>query len=64
VNASDDEPTPGAVYLVELCSGDRHPWRYLGPPGAENARWQDVETAREFGEASVLYAWRIIRRLD
>lgn len=55
---------PGVVYLVELCSGERRRWRYLGPPGAENARWQDAETAREFGEASVLYAWKLIRRLD
>lgn len=64
MKASNDEPTPGAIYLVELCSGERRPWRYFGPPGAENPRWQDVETAREFGEASVLYAWKIIRRLD
>lgn len=64
MNTADDEPIPGVVYLVELCSGERRRWRYLGPPGAENARWQDAETAREFGEASVLYAWKIIRRLD
>lgn len=55
---------PGAAYLVELCSGEQRHWRYLGPLGAENPRWRDIETASEFGEASVLYAWKIVRRLD
>lgn len=54
---------PGAVYLVELCSGEQCHWQYLGSVGAENPRWWDIETAREFGEASVLYAWKIVRRL-
>lgn len=63
MNDSNDELLPGAVYLVELCSGEQCHWQYLGSVGAENPRWWDVETAREFGETSVLYAWKIVRRL-
>jgi hypothetical protein len=63
VNPSDDELLPGAVYLIELCSGEQRHWQYLGPCDPENPRWWDIETASEFGEASVLYAWKIVRRL-
>lgn len=63
MSSADDELLPGAVYLVELCSGEQRHWRYLGPPGVENPRWRDIETGSEFGETSLLYAWRIVRRL-
>ncbi len=55
---------PGAVYLVELCSGEQCHWQYLGPFGPENRRWWDIETAREFSEGSLLYAWKIIERVE
>lgn len=63
MTSSCDELKPGAVYLVELCSGEQRRWQYLGSLAPENRRWWDLETAREFGEASLLYAWKIIRRL-
>lgn len=59
-----DELMPGAVYLVELCSGEQRHWQYLGPLGLENQRWWDIETSREFNEGGVLYAWKIIQRLE
>ncbi|MCG2578016.1 hypothetical protein LZ012_13560 [Dechloromonas sp. XY25] len=64
MNSTHDELLPGAVYLVELCSGEQRHWQYLGPFGPENQRWWDIETEHEFGEASVLYAWKIIQRVE
>ena len=64
MNSTPDELLLGAVYLVELCSGEQRHWQYLGPFGSENQRWWDIETAREFGEGSVLYAWKIIQRVE
>lgn len=55
---------PGAVYLIELCSGEQRHWRFCGAISHAPARWQDMETQHEFSEASLLYAWKILRRLD
>ncbi|KAB2922236.1 MAG: hypothetical protein F9K30_12820 [Dechloromonas sp.] len=48
-------------YLVELCSGEIRRWRRLPPrPGEKAIWWRDLESGREFSEASLLYAWRIL----
>ncbi len=52
-----------AVYEVELCSGERRRWQYLGGDGSSALWWRDLETAREFNEASVMYAWKIVALL-
>lgn len=57
-------PEPGAVYLIELCSGEQRHWRCLGPGLRGMVWWRDVETGREFNEASLLYVWQILRRED
>jgi hypothetical protein len=52
---------PAAVYVIELCSGERCRWRYLGPePGEAEPRWHDLESGREFRESSLMYAWKVI----
>jgi hypothetical protein len=50
---------PRAVYEIELCSGERCRWQYLGGEG-EAVRWRDLESDREFDEASLMYAWKIV----
>ncbi len=55
-------PVSDAIYRVELCSGEQRLWRYRGPDGRGAIWWQDVETAREFSETSLMYAWKIIAR--
>lgn len=57
-------PLPGASYLVELCSGEQRHWQSLGLGAHGEAVWRDLETGREFNEASLMYAWRIVRRVD
>ncbi|HLO64139.1 MAG TPA: hypothetical protein VK165_14370 [Azonexus sp.] len=64
MTTTHDELMPGALYLVELCSGEQRHWQYLGPFGLESQRWWDIETEREFSEGSVLYAWKIIQRIE
>lgn len=54
-------PEPGGIYLIELCSGEQRRWRHLGSEGECGTWWRDLETGREFSEASVLYAWSILR---
>lgn len=54
------ELTPGDVYLIELCSGEQRYWRFRGPDGQSRTWWQDVESGREFTEASLMYAWKVI----
>lgn len=51
---------PGATYLIELCSGEQRHWRYLGPDNRAVIWWSDQESQREFNEASLMYAWRIV----
>jgi len=61
-----DALIPDAIYLIELCSGERRRWRYRGPgAGAgETVWWRDIDSGREFIEASLMYAWTIIRQAD
>lgn len=57
------EPVSGGVYEIELCSGERRRWRYLGPGERCQVWWHDMESGREFSEASVMYAWQIVREV-
>ncbi|HEX6735579.1 MAG TPA: hypothetical protein VF096_12275 [Azonexus sp.] len=58
-------PRANVNYLVELCSGERRCWRCLPPRPGEAARWwRDLGSGREFSEASLMYAWRILSRED
>ncbi|MDD5248118.1 MAG: hypothetical protein PHY45_03980 [Rhodocyclaceae bacterium] len=58
------KPELQAIYEVEFCSGEHRRWRYLGPDSRSLNWWQDVETGREFSEASVMYAWQIVPAED
>ena len=53
-------PQVDRVYVIELCSGERRRWRYLGVDEREFAWWRDEESGRTFSEASLMYAWEII----
>ena len=57
-------PAPEATYLIELCSGEQRRWRYLGPDARGAVWWRDLETKMEFSEASLMYAWSIVERVD
>lgn len=48
-----------AVYEIELCSGERRFWQYLGPDSRRLVWWLDTETRQEFNESSLMYAWTI-----
>lgn len=50
----------GVVYIVELCSGERRRWRFLGLDARGIAWWRDETTARSFSESSLMYVWQII----
>jgi hypothetical protein len=54
------EPKLGEIYVIELCSGERRRWRYLGVSEQSPGWWRDMETGLEFSETSLMYAWRII----
>lgn len=54
------ELKPTATYEIELCSGERCYWQYLGKDANDDPLWRDTATGREFGEASLMYAWKII----
>lgn len=56
-------PQAGRVYVVELCSGERRSWRYLGTDATQQAWWRDCDDGREFNESSLMYAWRLITQL-
>lgn len=56
------ELEPDDIYEIELCSGEHRRWRYLGPDSLASSWWRDEETGSEFNEASLMYAWRIVRR--
>jgi len=51
---------PNRVYVIELCSGERRHWRFLGWDARELAWWRDEDSGREFSEASLMYAWEIV----
>ena len=53
-------PVAGEIYLVELCSGERRYWRYLGPDARLQVWWCDLESGREFNESGVMYSWWIV----
>lgn len=48
------------TYCVELCSGERRRWQYLGIGTYADVWWRDMENGKEFNEATVMYAWTII----
>jgi len=48
------------IYAIELCSGERVCWQYLGADSSSAVWWRDLETGAEFNEASRMYAWRVI----
>lgn len=54
------DPQVGRTYVVELCSGERRRWRYLGPDARGLAWWRDEETGRTFSEASLMYVWALV----
>lgn len=55
-----DRPETDVVYLVELCSGERRLWRFLGADARELGWWRDEESGLTFSEASLMYAWHIV----
>jgi len=58
------EPQADAIYLVELCSGERRRWRCLAARAGEAERWWcDLESGHEFAERELMYAWRLLARL-
>lgn len=58
------KPESNGIYEIELCSGERRRWRYLGPDCNTGIWWKDVETGREFNEASLMYSWQIVVKHD
>lgn len=59
------EPQANAIYLIELCSGERRRWLCLpGRPGDATRWWRDLDSGREFNEASLMYAWHILSKED
>lgn len=59
------EPQADAIYLVELCSGERRRWRCLVTGAGEAVRrWRDLESGREFTERELMYAWQLVARLE
>ena len=57
-----NELVESAIYLVQLCSGEQRRWQYLGQDSLSRIAWRDMETGREFNEASLMYVWEIVRR--
>lgn len=59
------QPELNAVYVIELCSGERRRWCYLAQSGnGEGAWWRDEDSRAEFSEASLMYVWRILGKED
>ena len=56
--------TRGRCYRIELCSGERRCWQYLGPDGRGQTWWRDTETGLDFNEGSLMYAWQILGIAD
>lgn len=54
------EPEVGRIYVVELCSGERRRWRFLGVDARGVAWWRDEESGRSFSEVSLMYAWVLV----
>ncbi|WP_374342264.1 hypothetical protein [Azonexus sp.] len=59
-----DDLEVGTVYAIQLCSGERRRWQYLGLDGRGLPRWRDCETRLEFGEGSLMYAWTLLGAAD
>jgi hypothetical protein len=58
-------PQANVIYRIQLCSGEIRRWRSLPPtPGEAKGWWRDLESGREFSEASPMYAWRILSSED
>lgn len=54
----------GAIFRIELCSGEIRRWKYLGPDARSVTWWRDVDSGLEFNESSLMYAWRVIDEID
>ena len=59
---SETTPEAGEIYEIELCSGESRRWQYLGPDSRHQIWWHDTESGLEFSEASLMYAWHIVRK--
>jgi hypothetical protein len=57
-------PELNGLYEIELCSGERLFWIYLGPDEGAAVWWRDRDTGREFNESSLMYSWRIVVQHD
>ena len=57
-------PESNGIYEIELCSGERLRWQYLGLDSVTGIWWRNLETGREFNEASLMYAWQIVSKHD
>jgi hypothetical protein len=53
-------PELNRLYEIELCSGERRFWIYLGADEGAAVWWRDCDTGREFNESSLMYSWRIV----
>ena len=53
-------PLAGREYEIELCSGEKCRWRFLGADARGLHWWRDRESGREFSESSLMYAWTVI----
>lgn len=57
-------PQVDVVYVIELCSGERRHWRFLGHDARDFACWRDEENGQSFSEASLMYAWEIVGTVE
>lgn len=57
-------PETNEIYEIELCSGERLRWQYLGSDSFTGIWWRNLETGREFNEANLMYSWSIVSKLD
>ncbi|BBU68876.1 hypothetical protein [Fluviibacter phosphoraccumulans] len=51
------------TYSIELCSGEKRIWRYLGEGAGGKVWWSDCTTGTIFNEDSILYAWTVTDHL-
>lgn len=54
------ELAAGRIYEIELCSGERRLWHYVGDDARGVRWWRDCESGVEFSESSLMYAWSVI----
>ncbi len=47
------------VYSIELCSGEKRRWKYLGEDDSGKVWWTDQDTGAVFNEESIMYVWTV-----